>query len=168
LADLGTISSPFHIQLSDSTVNFLSNKASSISEQYPRGKATRIFIGRTGGRNVTNYAEIVHVFEKFGFTEVAPHLMSFKEKVDIFSRAEFIVGPGSSGFANIIFCNLNPKILMFLNASRHQDMLLTKIAKHNNLSFELMLGAEVSPGEADSDYTIDIDELNEYLKLFLK
>jgi hypothetical protein len=31
-----------------------------------------------------------------------------------------------------------------------------------------MLGAEVSPGEQDSDYTIDIDELNEHLKLFLK
>ena len=57
---------------------------------------------------------------------------------------------------------------MFLNASRHQDMLLTKIAKYNNIFFECMLGTEVTPGEADSDYTIDIDELNEYLKLFLK
>ena len=166
LGDIGIIPTPFHIQLSDSTVEFLAKKGSCISGQYFLEKKSRIFIGRSGGRNIINYPEVVQIFEKFGFTEVTPHLMSFEEKVRIFSDAEFIVGPGSSGFANIIFCRLSPKVLMFLNPSRHQDMLLTKIAKYKNMHFECLLGSEANPGEMDSNYTVDIQELNEYLHLF--
>jgi capsular polysaccharide biosynthesis protein len=159
IGDIGVISTPFHIQLSNSTVTFLVDHGSKISEKHPAVDKKKLFIGRVGKRNIGNYSDVLNTFKNLGFVEVFPHLLSFEDKVKLFNSAEFIAGPVSSGFANIIFCKPAINVLMLANPSRHDDMFLTKIAKYKNIRLGYLLGVESDVGDPNSNYTIDVDEL---------
>jgi hypothetical protein len=165
IGDVGKISSLFHIQVSDHSASFVLDQAS----QYLPSKINRLkqklFIGRRGKRNISNYSEVLCFFEKNGFIEIFPHELSFLEKVELFFSAEYIVGPLSSGFANIIFCNKSANVLVLSNSSRHDDLYLTKFSKRLDLNFLIFLGTEVQSGYYDSDYYIDVSALN---KCFLE
>ena len=101
-----------------------------------------------------------------GFVEVFPHRLSYREKLELFANAEYIVGPGSSGFSNVIYCRKLKGLIKFYNVSRHTDMYLTKLANSMSVPLYLVLGKEVISGEADSDYTINISDIVSCLKIF--
>lgn len=166
LGDIGLLPSMFHIKISDSTTSFIFNQINKLHEKNRQSISKKIinsnkkiFIGRTGKRNIENYAQVLNFFESLGFIEIFPHLLSFEEKVQLFSNAEFITGPASSGFANIIFCRSQPKVLSLTNLSRHDDLFLTKFTKHLGINFQTLLGKEKTPGYPDSNYYIDMVDL---------
>lgn len=165
LGDIGIIPSLFHIQTSDSTVKYVSNTCSLISAGVKSSNISRIFIGRRGKRNITNYQDVLERFQKLGFLEVFPHLLSFEDKVALFKDAKLVAGPASSGFANVLFSRCLEKVLAFVNPSRHDDMYLTKFAKYNKFKLELFLGVETYSC-ADSDFEINLIELDSYLDSF--
>lgn len=165
LGDIGISATLFHIQISDSTVNFILNQANQLLDSLqiiPEKKLqkTKLFIGRKGKRNITNYTEVLEYFKNLGFVEIFPHLLSFEEKLILFSNADYITGPLSSGFANIIFCREKPVVFPLVNLSRHDDLFLTKFTKNLDINYLTFLGDEKSPGFSDSDYYIDLVELN--------
>jgi len=65
----------------------------------------RIFISRGGAqrRRILNEKEVVQVLAKYGFKSYALEKMTFKEQVELFHRAEFVVGPNGAGLGNILF-----------------------------------------------------------------
>jgi hypothetical protein len=165
LGDVGISATLFHIQISDSTVNFILNQANKLLESLQiipeiKIKKTKLFIGRKGKRNINNYSEVLEYFQNLGFVEIFPHLLSFEEKLILFSNAEYVTGPFSSGFANIIFCRKKPVVFPLINLSRHDDLFLTKFTKSLDINYLTFLGHEKSPGYSDSDYYIDLVELN--------
>jgi capsular polysaccharide biosynthesis protein len=81
----------------------------------------------------------------------------------LFSEAKYIVGPLSSGFANAIFSQKGTKILVFSNCTRHDDMYLTKLAVFKSFDLRIIIGRQSYPDDANSEYTINMDELNSYI-----
>jgi hypothetical protein len=166
IGDVGKASSLFHIQVSDFTNDFILGRAQLLLNKNIEIKKQKLFIGRNGKRNILNYSEIWKYFESLGFIEIFPHKLSFTEKLELFSSADFIVGPLSSGFANIIFCNHRPNVLILSNPSRHDDMYLTKFSNSLNINLMHFLGSEIHSGNSDSDYHIDIQTLKDCLASF--
>jgi hypothetical protein len=170
LSDDGPVKTIFHTQISDSTVKFILNQANKLYEKilnheknHSNNINNKIFIGRTGKRNIENYSQVLEYFQSLGFVEIFPHLLSIEKKIELFSSAEFITGPASSGFANIIFCRKKPLVLTLINLSRHDDMFLTKFAKIMDINYQTFIGKEKLPGYGDSDYYIEIEDLKGYV-----
>ena len=77
--------------------------------------AEKIYIRRNATiRNVLNTNEVESFFISKGFRILEPEKLSFIEQVSIFSRAKVIVGATGAAFANLIFCQKNTRIVIFL------------------------------------------------------
>ena len=75
----------------------------------------KVYIRRNASiRNVLNTDEVESFFVAKGFRIVEPEKLSFIEQVSIFSHARIIVGATGAAFANLIFCQKNTRIIIFL------------------------------------------------------
>lgn len=125
----------------------------------------KLYIGRSGCRNILNNAEIEQYFVSQGFEVIQPHLFTFKEKVNIFREAAIIVGPYSSGFSNIVFCKPGAKVLAFVNYQRTFEVYLSTLAKYFDVDLMLISGYDQNDS-IHSSYYIPLDRIKSaYLEL---
>lgn len=154
-------SSPYTIQISKQTSQFLFAKFSKLAPK-KHLPFRKLFISRTGLRNIQNYSEILSYFMSLGFEEVIPHKLSIDEKRKLFGEAKWIVGPLSSGFTNIIFCNPGVQILAFTNVSRCFDPYLSTLCEIFDGKILFITGSDVN-SDINSDYFINISEVKKFM-----
>lgn len=118
----------------------------------------KLYIGRTGYRNMLNNAEVEKCFVGLGFEVIHPHLFNLNEKVKIFREAAIIVGPGSSGFTNILFCSPGAKVLVFMNFQRTFDGYLSTFAKHFGVDLMYITGYDQNDS-VHSSYHIPLNKI---------
>jgi len=163
LADDAYFPTPFAILISNSTVKFWNEKALVLvpkdAKQY-----RKIFIGRTGGRSLKNYNEVLNFFIDKGFEEIFPHLLNIEDKIKIFSEAKYIVGPASSGFVNSIYSQSGTKILAFINSYRYLDTYGVKFSNYKKHESYFMTGKDDNLKDMNSNYEISLNDI----KLFLE
>lgn len=163
LGDSGYFPTPFAVQISNSTIKFWDEKAKELvpkdSKQY-----RKIFIGRTGGRNLKNYNEVLSFFIDKGFEEIFPHLLNIEDKIKIFGEAKYIVGPSSSGFVNSIYSQSGTKILAFINSWRYLGNYLVRFCNYKKHEFYYMTGKDDNLKDMSSSYEISLNDI----KLFLE
>ncbi len=129
------------------------------------GTTRRLYIGRRGIRNLINAKEVEDYFVAKGFTIVFPHLLSFDDKVELFSNASHVCGPGSSGFQNIVFCKPGTKILTFTNYACGQDAYSFAFgARDFELSICILTGVGPKSGSPHDSYTISLDKIRDCLR----
>lgn len=65
----------------------------------------RIYLARgpRARRRVSNEAAVIELLSSYGFTSVRLETMSMRDQVDLFQRAEIIVGPHSAGLGGMVF-----------------------------------------------------------------
>jgi capsular polysaccharide biosynthesis protein len=121
----------------------------------------KLFIRRknAGYRNMINVDEVEQFFEKEGFLFIEPHLLSFQEKVTLFSQAEVVVGPYSSGFSNLIFSKQKTKVLMFSNLQRSFEPYLSFFDQHFQLNFLTVTGADENAADSHSSFYIPLEKV---------
>jgi hypothetical protein len=121
----------------------------------------RLYIGRSANRNLTNAVEVEEYFIQNGFEIVHPHLMSLEEKIDTFGNATHMCGPGSSGFANFIFCKNKVKILCFANFARCFDPFFSGINYAGGFKHEIMVltGYEEVNNNINNSYLIELGKI---------
>lgn len=127
-------------------------------------KNKRIYLRRVSNyRNLLNYKEVDDLLEKYNFDIIYPHEYSLEDKIKIFSKAEIIVGPFSSGFVNLIFCNKETNIIGFLNKNRVWDTYISTMADYFGIDSVKYLLSDYTENIKDphSSYTIDIKVLEE-------
>ncbi|MEH1856160.1 MAG: glycosyltransferase family 61 protein [Nostoc sp.] len=68
-------------------------------------KTERIYISRKGAkhRGVNNEDEVMELLEKFGFRMILLEELSFRQQVELFHRADIVVGPHGAGLGTIFF-----------------------------------------------------------------
>lgn len=159
IADEAAIQSITHVRLSDSTVDYILNFYNTNYKHISKNFSRRLFIGRTGSRSISNYDEVLNLFNLFGFEEVFPHLLTFDEKIQVFSEAEFISGPLSSGFANVLFAPNVKSVLTLTNCTRHFDSYISKLSHTMNFRSVHYLGRQLNPFFVDSEFEIDTKDL---------
>jgi len=122
LADHANYLHPADIHISQYSIRAL-HELVGLTRIENRSLGTRkIFIGRTGPRNLINYPEVEAFFIELGFEVIYPHLLTLREKISAFEEATHIAGPLSSGFANSIFSRPGTKIFAFINFARSLDL----------------------------------------------
>jgi len=154
--------------LKEIIINYKESKA---LKHITNNKNKRIYLRRVSTyRSLLNYEEVDKLLEKYDFEIIYPHLYSLEEKINIFSEAEIIIGPLSSGFVNLIFCNNKTNIIAFLNKNRVWDTYLSTMTEYfgiNNFQYLLSDYTE-NIEDPHSSYTIDIKVLEEEIKRCLK
>jgi hypothetical protein len=124
-----------------------------------RGLSAQAPVSGNGARNIANLLEIEEYFKKEGFEFISPHEYSLVEKRKIFQEAKIILGPGSSGFTNIIFCQPGTKVLVFINFQRVYDLYAPILSDYFNLDFYGITGVDDDPSNIHSSYSISLDNV---------
>ncbi|MBU3161558.1 glycosyltransferase family 61 protein [Clostridium frigoris] len=73
----------------------------------------KVFISRktSGNPRLENQDIVEQIFIENGYEMIFPELMTFAEKLKVFSEAKIIAGVYGAGFTNILFANNNAKII---------------------------------------------------------
>ena len=157
----GFLSSPYGIFISKTTRDYWRSLRDRLIIN-PQPQTLKLFIGRKGRRNLLNYDEIRDFFVNKDFLEIFPEDYSLSEKVRMFNSASHIVGPASSGFTNIIFCQKSTKVVWFMNFARVIDTYITTYCEEENISLFALTGIDECPEELNSNTLINIDLIKSY------
>lgn len=160
LADHADYLHPTDIHISQYSIIALHELAKLVRpENSPTGNR-KLFIGRTGARNLINYDEVEALFVKYGFDVVYPHLMPLSEKIDLFAQASHIAGPASSGFTNLIFSRPGTKLFNFMNFARSLDLYAGPFTQEPFcMKFYFVTGDEPHSSNIHNSYQISIDRI---------
>ena len=75
----------------------------------------RLLVKRLGPvRTIDNFAEVEAFLRPLGFETLWLEGLNIEEQVQMFQRAEFIVGTHGAGLANLLFCEPGTKVIEFM------------------------------------------------------
>ena len=107
-----------------------------------------------------NY-EIETFLKSKGFKILKLSELSFLNQITIFNNAKFIVGPHGAGFANLIFCKKNTKILE-IKPYNHPGKGYQRISNINKLNYKLLKLKKIK-NHKYGDMILKIKELKKYI-----
>jgi capsular polysaccharide biosynthesis protein len=133
----------------------------------------RIYIDRTitnnakiEQRSIENENEVKNLLLSKNFVAVKLHEKSFKEQIEIFNNAEFVIGLHGGGFANLAFCKPGTKIIELKNLTSGNP--IKNLSEKNKLNYSSIsvqskqLDKFKNPNQQGS-INIDINQLAEML-----
>ncbi len=92
----------------------------------PSAQPRRVYLSRSGSRRVSNESRHAAVLKSAGFELLNTDAMSYRDLVEVFSSAKWIVGPHGAAFANCIFSERAN--LYELYQSDHVNVSITSLA----------------------------------------
>lgn len=123
-----------------------------------------LYIQYDGNRSPQGENEFRQKLEALGFLCVKPHVLSLKEKIELFMSAENIVGIGSSGFTNIVFCGHGVRVCSIINFQRVFDTYLAQVTSdRTNTSVFVVPGDREFTDDINSPYSVNYDYLFKFL-----
>ncbi len=117
-----------------------------------------IYIARTKNRSLKNGDEVERYFKSIGFEVIQPHLLTFDEKISLFSAAGEVVGSLSSGFTNLIFSLPDTKVLIFSNNSQIFNGFFMNLLRDSTPHIKYVTGVDDSESP-NSSYAISLDRI---------
>lgn len=126
----------------------------------------KIFISRLNSRNkrLVNEKEVLELFKQYDFEVVYPEKYSFREQVEIFSRAKYIAGSTGAAFTNIIYCPQNATFVCIIPRDYNFYMYstLAKIVRLNSIFLDAQI-VKKGVKNSDDEYKLDIKSCKEFL-----
>lgn len=120
----------------------------------------RLYLSRRhdGHWRTTNEAEVEGFLGGYGFETVTPGELSFPDQIELFSRAEVVVGTGA-GLFNMVFSPPGVEILQLQEPNRIVHALWTAAAAMD-LGYHYFLCDSVpSPGGTNADMHVPVEKL---------
>lgn len=78
----------------------------------PDGSPQNLYVKRSNSnRQLTDYADIEVMLNRYGFKGVDPSELTFLEQIKVFKAARIVVGVMGAGLTNIAFCSPSTKII---------------------------------------------------------
>ena len=84
-------------------------------------------------RLISNEEEVKNYLLKNNFTIMKFHEIEFGKQVDIFNKADCVVGLHGAGLTNLVFCKPKTKVIEFRNTNA--GPMYENLSKKNNLSY---------------------------------
>jgi len=110
----------------------------------------RLFIGRRSNEvRGYNQHEIFRVAEGYGFRMVYAEDFDFAESVKLFREAEVIIGPHGAGWANLLFCTAETKVLLWTWARDNPDNWYENIAYVARVTYRQIYTDSKRSGDGD-------------------
>jgi len=80
-------------------------------------KTERIYVSRAGAqhRKINNEDAFCALIEPYGFKRVLLEKLSFREQVELFHKAEFVIGPHGAGLGTMLFSGDAPVVVLYSN-----------------------------------------------------
>lgn len=80
-------------------------------------KTERIYISRAGAqhRKILNEEAFCAFIEPYGFKRVLLEKLSFREQVELFHKAEYVIGPHGAGLGTMLFSSDAPVVALYSN-----------------------------------------------------
>ena len=120
-------------------VYYLKNKF--LKHKRSINKFKKVFIDRSDSKlshcKLINNNEIKSFLKTKGFKIFKLSNLDFKDQISIFNNAEIIVGPHGAGFANLVFCKNNTKVIE-LKPDNHPNKVYERISSINKLNYKLI------------------------------
>ncbi len=130
------------------------------------GKKRKLYLARRGDyRCALNWQEMEKYFKNEGFEIIEPHKLSLLEKVDAFHNASVIVGPYSSAFTNLLFCN-DAKVLIISPLMRSIETYYYTIAQNTEVRILNVTGVDEEM-TVHTNYYVSIDKIKEAYKTLM-
>ena len=118
----------------------------------------KIFIDRnTKNRRIINNNEFKKILLENGFKIIKLENYSFFNQVKLFNRAKIIAGIHGAGFANIIFCKKNTKIIEL--STKSSGDAIKNLAKKCNLKYFRILNNNISNSLKYQNFHINVNVL---------
>lgn len=135
----------------------------------PNRYGDRIFLARKSKNRNYNSNEIVEISKKYGFQTIYPEHMSFREQVESFSRAAFVIGPSGAAFANTLFCQPGTRLLSWVIPQHKGFCSFTNIAQTVGAELRYLFATPDRPVKSTFDaffagYRIDSVEFEAALR----
>lgn len=141
-------------------IEFLRDSMRSQSwSKYGSSERTRLYIPRTScsSRRIVDEEKLIIALEKLGFECVRLELLTVKEQVELFQRAEIVVGPHGAGLTNLAYCRPGTAVLEISPTSR-PCRYFHCLSHLNELAFRVYFGRAVRrPGHVGTEADIEID-----------
>lgn len=132
-------------------------------------EGVKLYITRHGQwRNMTNNDEVEAYFKSIGFQVIEAHKLDYDSKIRLFQNATEIVGPYSSGFANLVFCRPGTKVLIFSNVQRTLENFLAFYVQNFQLDAMYVTGKDQIPSDPDSPFTISLSRIKSAYQELIK
>ena len=105
-------------------------------------------------RQIINEYIIKNILIKKKFKIVKLSEFKFVDQIALFNSAKVIVGNHGAGFANLVFCKKNTKIIEFVDKNTSQP--IKKISKDLNLKYFSIMGKRIGKNKKDQNNNIEI------------
>jgi hypothetical protein len=118
------------------------------------------------GRAIVNEPEIIELCRSYGFQLVRPEVLSLREQLTLFQRAEVLVGVKGAAFANLIFSSPGASAIL-LSSADFSDAFYWDIAAQAKVSYMEVFGPLASRDgiTAQNPFTIDVKHLDHALRI---
>lgn len=131
-------------------------------------KSERIFLARKEGSvRAYNQREVEQFLHGEGFTTYYLEDMDFKQSVQLFTRAQVVVGPHGAGWANSLFCAAGTPSILWTWEGEMEDNWYENIAFVAGLRFHQLRVPSRSGQNTDlraADYRLDVGLLADTLR----
>ncbi len=126
----------------------------------------KIYIDRSDSKlkhcKIINNSEIKKFLKAKGFKVLKLSNFDFKKQINIFRNAKIIIGPHGAGFANLVFCKKNTKVVE-IKPKNHPNKVYERICNINKLKYNLIKLRHVRTNKK-GDMFLKKEILNKYLK----
>jgi hypothetical protein len=118
-------------------------------------------------RALQNEAALAEALEAIGFVTIEPELLTFKQQLALFAKAEVVVCPGGSGIFNAAFCPPSARIVTIESSTKyigtHAGMLASLGLRHG-----IIFGREdaTDPNAYHKRWTLDIKPAIQIIESF--
>lgn len=152
--------------------NYLYNLRNNLLTKYIDEKKTgekKIFLWRENTHRIAqNQNEVLQYLEKKGFKKIDSAKLNLRQQIQIFNSADIIIGTTGAAWANLIFCKQNAKAIVFSPFFFNDFNAFSNLAKIFNVELTYSYYSGNKFDHSDSDFKINIEELNSILKIYEK
>ncbi|PQO29991.1 glycosyltransferase family 61 protein [Blastopirellula marina] len=127
--------------------------------QYESSSRVRLYIPRTAcsSRRVVEEEKLIAALAPLGFQSVRLESLSVQQQIELFQRAEMVVGPHGAGLTNLAYCRPGTAVLEIAPTSR-PCRYFHCLAHHNQLDFRVYFGRSIRRlGQVGTEADIEID-----------
>ncbi|MFT4681845.1 MAG: capsular polysaccharide biosynthesis protein [Granulosicoccus sp.] len=140
------------------------SRALFIKDEHQPKPEKRLFINRSGRRQIINMNEVRPILEKWNIEVIDPGEHSISEQAALFNSAAIIVGIHGAGLTNLLFCDHNTTKVLEICASDgigcHYYWMCTALG----MDWRMVLG---NKGNADQSFSLSANKLDAALQELL-
>jgi capsular polysaccharide biosynthesis protein/glycosyltransferase involved in cell wall biosynthesis len=129
----------------------------------PRNR--RLLVKRLGqARAIDNFADVEAFLQPLGFETVWLEGASVEEQIDMFQRAEFVIGAHGAGLTNLLFCEPGTKVIEFMPTAEMRPFFWL-ISEKLGLRHAMQFCPGVEGAGFQASIRVDMDKLRRLYEL---